>query len=512
MAPTRLRSLLWLALGTAASAACEGAPTTLDEKATTHRAALHAAAVMRESGLALAFTAAEGGTVSQVMGSYSATANSMVAPALSAGAPPTSMLRALVGAELTQEMTGLQLPSMLTTEERFEEAGKELGRVMRERLFVDSNFESKANGTATYLLRPEPTCRALVPESDPTAAEPPLDAKCADQLTKVAVRIAVQADGDGARFGVLIGSERLELVAMVIHSDELAMELDLPKAKAASDAIEQSLGQDSPAGSYRRLAGKVRGSLKKVAAQKVTAGWGILQALDVAPASGGSVRMAASNPVFAVTGDGRSKTGSLQLGLGATDITTTWDPQSLGVSNEDLHVAIGGLYGTLSLDETAKQILLTGVGVGQTKVTVRGASIFALDLNAMNMRRFSGKLSASAEGISRLELTPLFDLGLTFDYNAIAADYSSPPPVTIAHETYGIDLRNNGAPSILEEAPGSATFAGGLKVVAGTLTFAAAGAPDQTVVVPAGKCLSTIDTAPPGAHALLGTLTVADCP
>ena len=153
--------------------------------------------------------------------------------------------------------------------------------------------------------------------------------------------------------------------------------------------------------------------------------------------------MAASNPVVALTSDGNTKTAELQLGLGATNIGGTWDPQSTGVSNNDFHLVIGGLYGRLSLQEDAQQI------------------------------------------------APLVDLRLGFDNDAMAADFASPPPSTIAHETYALTLANPGAAAVMEEVPSTAAFSGGLKMVAGSLTVGAASVPGETVTVPTGKCLST---------------------
>lgn len=492
-----------------AALSCESDPPAIDGKVVTEKAALDAQAVMHESGLALGFAVADDGTVAKLMG---ASANSMPAAAPSMPVPPTSMLRAMVGPTLTAQMTGVQLPSMLTTEERFDEAGQQVARLMRERLFVDGNLEGSAGGVATYLLHADPTCRPLPQDSDPPGTVPAIDQKCADDFAKVPVRIAVSADGDGARMTVLIGEGRLELVVAIVHSDELAIEIDLPKAKAATDLLEQRLGDGTAAGSYDRLAGKVRGFLKKAGARKVTAGWAILQSLDVAPTGGGFVTVAPSDPVVAITSDGVSKTAVLQLGLGATTVATSWDPRGTGVSNEDLHVVIGGLYGKLALDEGAKTVSLVDVGIGQTRATVRGTTIFDLNLNADSMRRFSGKLAVGGDGVSRIELVPRVDLSLAFDYNAVASDLSSPPAVTVGHETYLLGLANQGAPVVIAEARSTASFTGGLRMDAGTLTLGAASVPTQTVTVPAGKCLSTISPAPAGTHALLGTLVVSDCP
>ena len=493
----------------AAGVGCESA--AIDEKAVTQKAALHAQAVMHETGLAVGFTMADEGTLKKIMGSSGSAADSVVAPALSGSQPPTAMLKAMVGPMMTRKMSVVQLPSMMTPEEQFDEVGHELRRLMEERLFVDANFESKVDGTATYLLHADPTCRPLPADSDPPGTVPAIDPECAMDFEKVAVRIAVKADGDGALMRVLIGADRLELVTVGVRSDELSLQVNLPRAKAASDYIQTQLGEAAPVQSFERLAGTLRFSLKKVEARTVTASLSIPEAIDVALIDGPAISTAAANPLFAVTSDGSGKVARLDVGLGATRVDTTWDPQNAGVKNRDLRVDTAGLYGHLVLKEASQEITLTEVGIGQTKVAVRGTTIFDLNLNADTMRRFSGRLTSTAAGVAQVEVTPKFDLSLAFDYNAVAADFSTPPEATVGHETYAVSLVNGGAPAVLQEAPATATFAGGVKVVAGTLTLGVASAPAEAVTVTSGRCLTSRDPAPQGSNPVLGKLVAADC-
>lgn len=492
---------------------CESS-TPIDPQAVTQKAALNAEAVMHETGLAVGFTVGDGGTVKKIMESGGTTADSVVAPMMAASQPPTAMLRAMVGPRVTRTMTGLQLlPSMMTPEEQFDEAGHELRRLMQERLFVDGNLESTNGDTAIYLLHADPTCRPLPQDSDPPGTVPPIDPECAKDFDKVAVRIAVKTDGDGVRFTVLVGPDRLELVMVIVHSDELAMQVNLPKAKAASEYVQAQLGDTTaPVQTFERLKGTLRASLKKAGERTVTAAFSIVEALDIAKKDGAVFSTAASDPLFAITGDGNRKVARLDYGLGATKVETTWDPHGAGIANRDLQVSVGGVYGHLSLDEAAKEITMNDLGVGQVKVAVRGTTIYEWNLNADAMRRFSGKLTSNADGTTRIELTPKVDISLAFDYNAIAADFTTPPDPSVAHETYAINFANGGAAAVLQEAPSTATFAGGVKVVAGTLTLGVASAPAETITVTAGRCLTSRDQAPAGGNQVLGKLVATDCP
>jgi len=128
------------------------------------------------------------------------------------------------------------------------------------------------------------------------------------------------------------------------------------------------------------------------------------------------------------------------------------------------------------------------------------------------MRRFSGVVTVNADDTVHVELTPSFNVSLAYDYQSIASELASPPSAATLHDTYGIVLANGASAVAFDTVKASGTFTGGLKLVAGTLTLSAASAPDATVTVPAGKCLSSPAAAPSGANPLLGALSVSDCP
>lgn len=493
----------------------------LDEKQTTETAAVNAETALQQAGKALSFIVEDSGTVKAVSsaGTSTSTVMSQTASAMAARgavaastAMPRSMLRALVGPTVSAQVTGTAMPSVMTTDEKFDQAASELRKLMEQRLFVDSNLEGNDGTTATYLLHPDPTCRPLPADDAPAGTVPDIDAHCQDELTKVAVRIAVTNDGDGSKLAVEIGPSRLQLVSFIVHSDLLAADVDLAMAKAATDYIDAQLGTDAPSSSYDRLTGTLRFSLKRLGDQKVMVAFSILQAVDVAETKGPEIITAVADPAYALTGDGASKTATLQVGMGATEIDGPWDPQATGAVNRDEKITVGGAYGSYTLDENAKKITLTDVGMGEEKLAVRGMTVLDLNLNADAMRRFSGVVTVNADDTVHVELTPDFNLNLAYDYQSIASDFSSPPSTATLHDTYGVVLANGGSSAAFDTVKASGTFTGGVKVVAGTLTLTAASAPDATVTVPAGKCLSSPSAAPAGANALLGALSVGDCP
>ena len=201
------------------------------------------------------------------------------------------------------------------------------------------------------------------------------------------------------------------------------------------------------------------------------------------------------------------------MNLGATESDVTWDPKGTGVANRDLHVIIGGLYGTSVLDEAAKTVTLTDVGIGETNYVVRGNTVFDLNLNASAMRRFSGLVRVNPDDSAHIEIAPKFDLKLGFDYNSIASDFSTPPSAKIAEDTYGVALTGAGGTLAVDTVRSTSSFNGGLKVVTGLLTISAASAPAETVTVPEGQCLTSVTGgALAGTNALLGALQSVACP
>ena len=525
-----------------------GGDAKFDEKVELSKAALRVEDMMHEAGAGLGFAAASDGTVSKAMGATGSAANSVVsgqvtATAMSpsgstpatdaqmqralgavtaapvrlegrisgdiAQALPPHLLRALVGRRVVLMATAA--PTMMTPEEQADEVGNQLRRLFEERLFVDSNLESNAGGTATYLLHPDPTCRPLTTDSDPPGFVPDIDPQCQDDLTKVEIRIAASHDGDGVRLAILVGPARLQLLAFLIHSDLFGVESDLAMTKAAAQYLDQQLGDGTTGADTNTLSGKLRLTLQKLAPAKVKVALDILNAVDVAETSGPALHYAAATPLIALTGDGNAKTAELQLGIGESWVETSWDPKGLGLVNRDLRVATGGYYGRFMVDDMAKKIMITDAGIGQTTIAAHGVTIADLNFNASSGRKASGAMTFTADDQPHLELTPGFDLSIALDFAAVAAELDTPPDAAIANETYRVFLDGAGSAAMLEGVPATATFPGGVKVVAGSLSFSVASAPDQTVTVAAGQCLVSQSMPPDGANPFLGGIMSGAC-
>jgi hypothetical protein len=509
----RIAHLTTLSALTLVAGALAGCTTPINPDDLADRMALDAREVVHQSGGGVSFTQDSNSGLSKISNGLSG-ASSGVMGAMPSPVPP-GMMSGMAGSSMSMSMSGM--PSMLTTEEQFDSTADDLRVWLRQRVLADANLESKTDDSATYLLNGDPTCRQLPKDGDPPDVVPPLSSTCVDDLTKLQVRIVLTADGDGGRLTVLVGPDRLELSEFVIHSDLLAVEIDLAKAYAATQFIDQALGSSTPMSSrFDALSGRVRLAVHKDGEKKVTGSYSVLQAIEVGTldstgALGPKITMAASDPTFAVTGDGVNQTLTVKVAYGALDVFGTWNPAGTAAPNRDLHVAIGGIYGQTTFTEANDQIASTGVGIGETTIDVRSSRIFDLGLNPNDARRFDFTLSLDANNQPQVSLTPRFDLSAGYHLAAVASEYTSPPPSYTLDETYRVDLDNGGAAASFGAVPSSAGFGGGVRITAGTLTISTtSGAP--SVVVPAGKCLTGLDAAPAGAHPVLGRLSVVDCP
>jgi hypothetical protein len=501
--------------------ACNSQP--IDPTTLAMQAALNAREVVHQSGGGVAFTQSSDSGLQKIL-SGMAHANeglsgmaAAVMPVMPDQMPPGTS--AMGSSPMAQAAAGM--PSLLNTEEKFDDTADDLKTFLRERILADANLESKSTDEAVYLLLGDPTCRALPRAGDPTGTMPALDTKCVDQLNKMPIRIVMRADGDGVRLTVELGPDKLELASFIIHSNLLAVEVDFAKAYTATQYAQQTLGQDTPMGGtqFEKLVGAMRVSLRKDGDKKVTFATSVLSAIDVAEKSatgvpGTEVKLAATDPLVSVSLDGVAQTASLKIDAGALDVLGTWDPHNTGVANRDLHVAIGGLTGETTFKEGVEELVAKGLGIGATSVKVRGLSVFDLGLNPSDMNRFDLKVTVDAANEPHFEITPRFDLTVGTHFKVIAADYAADnqPPSYLLENTYSVKLDNGGATTTIEAVPANGTFAGGLKVDVGMLTISSSSPTATSVTVPMGQCLTGVSNPPADADPIVGALTAVACP
>jgi hypothetical protein len=402
---------------------------------------------------------------------------------------------------------------------QLDDGSKDLEELLKDRICTDANLESKTDSEVVYRLKPEGTCVPLSSEATTTP-----DPECIDDLTKLAVRVAMTRDGaDGAKLRVLIGEPRAELLAFIVHDTSLALELDLAQTKKAADLANAALSDPNDPTTkddeLKQLSGKVRFAVDKLGEQKFEFSTSVLQAItmDVVDAMGGYLAgfttAARPNPVFAVTADGATKTIDFAVDVGQTQVKTTWDPKDTGAHNQDLSVVLGGLTGQMAARDDQEKVTIRGLGLGagSTHVDVRGTPIFALDVNANDGRKLDLTADASDAKRTAIELDPKLDLSLGFHLGVVQSELTEAPAAGTVDETYRF-LAAGAKPVRLELVPDDAVTGtkGGVKLAAGTLTISSDKAPQATVTVPTGQCLVNV-TPGPGAHPVLGNLGAGAC-
>jgi hypothetical protein len=388
-----------------------------------------------------------------------------------------------------------------------DDTGQALGQLLRERVFVASNLESKSDSEAIYRLRADPTCRDL--------DDGHMDAGCEKNLDKVELRVRLsKSAASGAQIDLLVGSERAFPLRLIIDPAELATELYLGELKRSSAILATALGKsdDSP----DVFKGTVRLALTKEGPKAVSFAAAILQTIEIEQTFGksdpGRFRSAAANPVWKLTADGDKGTITGMMGLGATEFFGPWNPKGTAAKNTDMHVMLGGLTGQITFTQASSDVKLTGLGwgAGPTYVEVRGQRIFQLDLNPQAARMFDLAISFDAQDKPVLAVAPRFDLTLGMHFGLVAADYGSPPPAHLLDETYDLALDPAaGATPVIAPWQSSTSDVRGLKLVAGQLSIGSskAGAP---VVVHAGQCLIARQPQA-GDHPVIGAMQAADC-
>ncbi len=492
-------------------------PLPVDQPTTARKSAQFAGDIIRQLGGALSFSTGEGSVLSRLAGGLTGARQSETAQALP-GPLPAPILDRLWETPAFKSLR--PRPSFLvlaSEEENVDETAGDVEALLETRLFAAGNVESTDATSTTYLLKGDPTCRPL-PSEIASGRVDRVDLRCSADLAKLQVRIVVTSDGDGYRFQILLGPDRLELSVLVIHSDLLAWEADLDMARQATAFANMALQgegerRDEPF-PFAVLQGRIRFAVQKLGEEKASLRWSVLEALDIQDRENHAFAMKAADPVFALTGDGVAKTVTLQLAIPQVDVRAPWDPRDLGADNRDLHVSVGGLHGAMTLSEAAEELAFQGLGLGPSFVAVRAARIFELAFNPGQNNRMDLTIAPIAGDQARFTLTPRFDLGLTFGLQHVAGDFEEAPDAHLQGQTYGVLAAPaaGGARVVLETVAESDTFAGGLELVEGTLKLSTSADAAATVEVSPGACLTENPTPADGAHPLLGSLMSAPCP
>jgi hypothetical protein len=389
-----------------------------------------------------------------------------------------------------------------------DEAGQNLRRLLKERVFTAANLESKTDEEAIYLLRPDSTCRDLEDGS--------LDKKCADNLTKVELRVRLTRAGGGTRFELLVGSERALPLALNISDVQIALDTYFAGIKTSSAILARTLKQKDTTPEVFK--GAMRYALTKEGEHRASVSMAITEAVEVKESATSTTRFksaasAAGAPLLALTADGDAGTITGSMGLTTTEVFAPWQPDGNKNTGAEMHAVMGGLTGAITFTKAADTVKLTGMGLGKgsTYLEVRGQRILQLDLNPNDGRVYDVAIDFDASGAPRLALSPRFDLTMAWKLSAVMGDFKTAPPAHMLDETYQLKLDPAaGMGPAFTSFEDKAAHEGGLRLLSGKLTLSS-----SKVAMPftleAGQCLSGREPAP-GEHPVLGAFKAGTCP
>jgi hypothetical protein len=367
--------------------------------------------------------------------------------------------------------------------------GQALSDFLTDLVFTEANYE----GDGVFLVRGEDLCQD---DFDPVA--------CAQQVDAIEIRVRAVLAGDGVDFTLLIGPDRFEPLALELRPQTAALAADLAEIASSAVHINDVVGDGTPLELPSVLEGVVAASLSVDGPRAVTFAWAIREAIDVRGALGDgggelALSIAASSPLFSLSVDGVNESADVVLALGRTTLSV---PYSLlddaDTSGDQLAVDLAGMTGALAIAEGDTQLTLRdlGLGNGESTVELGGHKLLGVEVPSFGL---------TADPVAQ---TVAFDpeLALTVDVGfQPLADRGNDVPGFLLDDSYQLTVTDT-----IQPVAETATFGGGIKVVAGGLSVSAAS--DGTVIdVPAGSCLVGVDEPSPGSHELLGHLAASAC-
>lgn len=366
----------------------------------------------------------------------------------------------------------------------------------------------------TYQLSPETFCyeEPEEHESSEDAAEREADeAACASRITETPIRIGVMTDG-AARvdLSLQVGASSAEALYLQIHDDVLAGFVDVPNIKTMIEVFADVALPDT-------MEGLVAGEIRREGSQHFSARFAVLEDIVVHstedPISFVLEAAAAPGSLFI---DGLSRSIEGELDIAALDLSLPWSDiagwfhddedgsEPAEPVGEALRVFVPAVHGLFDFDGEADKLRLSGAGLGAqtTTVSVDGASIIEVDLNADDGRSIDVEVSALSADDVHIAFSPLLDAQVTFSMYHVADDIEDLPDV-LADDTIGIRMDGAAMPAIRTLTSGDEVE---LQVAAGQLTLWADGM-DEDVVIDEGQCMGSTEDG----HDLFGGMVGVAC-
>jgi len=448
--------------------------------------------------------------IKEVQSSYSAAQNMREVKQLLEGLE--IMVPGLAGAEDSMkadfdgEMTDAQIAA-------------EVNELLSTYLFTRDNVESASPDSVTFLLRGSVICKAVKVEecAAPVGGEPvcrtstEVSQECIKAVDSVELRIvATLVDSDGVDLDLGVGGGPA-VITLRLRPDRVSVELSLSGASAAAQKIAELSGETIELPSVMK--GVLAASLVINGSGDISLQSAVKQAIHVEGTTGEgafSVKMEARDPLAELRLRQSPALLSLDLDWGSLELLLpareVWDQASGTVA-----LVLKGLSAKLASDGNGSlSISNVGLGNGASKLTLNGQPLVQVDLNPADGRALDLTLAPWMDDLPRIKVAPLLDLQVKLNLAPIEPFLDEVLEPWERNESYRFQLTGQGGGEVapLRE---SASFAGGLKVLAGQLTLQSLVQP-ASVSVPAGSCLVWQDQPVSGGHPLLSRFASQPCP
>ncbi len=381
-------------------------------------------------------------------------------------------------------------------------------RYLRERIFTQENLEETRGDTLVFRITGEDVC------TDGTA---PADPACVSAFDEYVVRLTARKVSGEIQLGIELGEDRAAPLLLRFTRTSVALDVNLGESKKAYQYLYSKTNPGASPELPEVLEGVVSIMAAKNGEEDFTLSTSVKQAVRVEARDGNGQRIAfsteARDPALSLNIVGRDKNEvTFDLDLGRTDVTLPYeDGNGVAVAGSSYTFRLGGATLSLFAKQGQNELSIANVSLGgeTTSLMVDGQPLLTVDLNANSNRRLDLSIVPEGSDSAAFRVNPSFELRLGYNLARLAQDGHTVDASEL-NETYTFALTGN-VPGILPIPANDLTgFAGGLKVLDGTLTLTSDKAPDATVTVNASQCLLSQPPAE-GSHPLLGGFSAGAC-
>jgi hypothetical protein len=323
--------------------------------------------------------------------------------------------------ELFSDIEGMQrypsttrptIPDSSSTNEAFDDL-----RVLTKRVFTEANVIDKGGSQITFRVTGTDLCTPLRGSFNASTS-------CVKNVDSL--KIALRAVGGTNGIDVtLLFNDKIEIgTAEILTGSSVSVAVDLANAKAASEFVNSTLGQDSP---FRDLtfdgSGKLEVKLKKWATSDFEATISFLSDLKgTVTDNNGFTRSgsaAAKSPAVALRVNGTEKSVSGTIDFGASDFHGMWSDFFDYKLKDAMVWTLSGLTVKAKVKDGDARTATFALGSSANTLSFGGQNVVSVTLNPGAKNGFDVVLSTGNSGLSAATVSPGITFALNFNLQAV---------------------------------------------------------------------------------------------